>query len=144
MKPVVLAVVALIFYSFNSVIIETKLSKLPPIANMLALHLIIFFFCLPVLFYTLKEYPSSVPWPKLNQWLFLFLFSAFAVCAGMSAFGAYHNGGSLIMITTISALTPLTASFIKYALGHGHPSLTQIIGGLLAILAVVLVVKGGN
>ena len=142
MKPVVLAVVALIFYSFNSVIIETKLSKLPPIVNMLALHLIIFFLCLPVLLYTLKTDPTSLPRPQFNQWLFLCIFSVFAVVAGMSSFAAYHNGGSLIMITTISATTPLTASFIKYALGHGQPSLIQIIGGLLAVLAVILVIKG--
>ena len=142
MKPVALAIIALIFYSLNSVIIETKLSKLPPIVNMLALHLIIFFFCLPILLYTLKTNPASLPWPQFNQWFFLCVFSVFAVVAGMCAFGAYHNGGSLIMITTISALTPLTASFIKYTLGFGQISLTQIIGGLLAVLAVILVIKG--
>lgn len=141
MKPLFLTLIALFFISLNSVIIESKLAKISPLANVFILHLLICGLVFPLLFLSYNS-DLNIVWPKNQQWLFIVLASIFSFMASTCIFSAYHQGGSLILITTVTASVPIVATGLKYLLGLNRPSTPQLIGCILAILAVWLVTKG--
>ena len=139
MRPLVFAILSLIFISINSVILERKLSGISPLASMAIYHTVYFVFVIPI-WYLCFQPSFKVTWPEGNAWLFIFIFSFISLLAGFCTFSAYNTGGSLLTVTVVLTFVPILASVLKGFLTGEWLNLTQILGCFLAVVAVVLVV----
>ena len=140
MKAISLAIAALILCSVQNIIIERKLANISPLVYMALSQLVILSLALSTLFFYRKLDPN-LTMPQGNQYWFLAICGVLIFFSGLCFFGAYHSGGSLIIITTILSLIPLLASFLKFSMGGGSPSGTQILGYFFALIAVILISK---
>lgn len=140
MKSVLLAIIALILCAVQNTIIERKLSQISPLVYMALSQSIIFTLSLSGLFFYHKLDPNIIM-PQGNQYWFLAICGILIFFSGLCFFGAYHSGGSLIVVATILSLVPIVASLIKFAAGGGLPNGNQLLGWLFALIAVILISK---
>lgn len=141
MKSVLFAVIAIFLYALSNVVVEQKISRVPPIINMVIFSGAVFFLSLlTCLFRSTLGVQAVLPdSSQLTAVIFCGLIFFFA---DFCFFSAYNHGGSLVIITTLTVLLPVFASFIKFvSTGDGLPSPAQILGWLFAVLAVFLVAK---
>ncbi len=140
MKPVLFAIAAIVFYAAENVFIERKLANVSPAALMVLLSLQVVLLGIPFLLLQ-RHAGDGFAMPQAGQWRFVLVCGALLACADFCYFSAYKNGGEIMKITTIAILLPVAASVVKFLMGGGMPSLTQLAGWAFAAVGVVLVSK---
>jgi drug/metabolite transporter (DMT)-like permease len=141
MKPVILAVSALILYSIQNVILEQKLAKY----DAFGLLMYFYFAMLPLAIIGLgykKIMNQPAPLPEGSMIIFVLILGVVYFMADSCMVLAYTSGGSLITVATIIAMFPVVASAVKFAWTGNLPNIYQAIGYVLAFLAVIFVAKG--
>lgn len=142
-KVPLLAVIALILYASQNVILEQKLSKF----NVFAILLYFYAVTIPLAFAGLIATKALGQQILVPNGKFIWI----AVGVGILYFvadtcyvGAYTSGGSLFTITSIVIMFPVFASIIRYFWVGGLPNLYHIASYLLALGAIILSIKGNN
>lgn len=141
MKPVIYALLALILYAFQNVLLEQKLSKYSTVAIMVYFYITLLPLALVSLFY-LKVSGQTVLAPSGVTILAAILIGSLYFFADYFYIGAYTSGGSVLTVTSIVIMFPVFASVIKYFWTGGVPNAYQVFGYLLAVAAVLLISKG--
>lgn len=142
-KPVIYALLAMMLYATQNVVLEQKLSKYHTIA------LLVYFYgvLLPVsaiVLMTLKITGQNPAMPSGNGIIIAILAGLIYFFADYFFIGAYTNGGDLLTITSIVVMFPVFASIVKYFWVGGLPNTYQVAGYFLAVLSVVFVNKGSS
>ena len=143
MKPIIMAVSALLLYSIQNVILEQKLAKY----DAFGLLMYFYFAMLPLAVLGLcyrKLMNQPAPLPEGSMIVFVLILGAVYFVADSCMVGAYTSGGELITIATIIAMFPVVSSAIKYVWTGNLPNLYQSIGYILAFMAVVFVARGSS
>lgn len=140
-KPVVFAVLALIFYAFQNVILEQKLSKYSTFAMLTYFYLAVFPLALAGLGY-MKITKQPIIAPSGRMIVLVYVVGLIYFFADSLYIGAYTHGGSALVVSTIVVLFPVMVSVVRHFWVGGWPNYYQIAGYILATLAVFLVVKG--
>lgn len=91
-----------------------------------------------------KTTDAAYDFPVGGDLLMLMLMGVVFAIADYFFIGAYTNGGSLLVVTSIVTLFPVIASLIKFLLTRNIPNLWQISGYACAAVAVFLVAKGST
>lgn len=142
-KPLVLSLLALLFYSIANVIIEEKFSKF----NSLTLMSV---YMVPILLVSVFGWAiARTPDPSFAfpvGWALFFLIAVGFVYAAADYFyiSAYTNGGDLATITCTIAMVPVVASVLKFMRTQSMPNMYHVSGFVLAFIAVLLVSKGST
>lgn len=136
-----LALAAVLLYATQNVLLEQKLAKYSTPALLLIFYLVMAPLAGLRLWY-LSASGQGVNFP-IGTGLGLAVFAGLMYFAADYCFvGAYTSGGDLLTITTIVILFPVAASIAKYLWVGELPTIFQVAGYLLAIVAVWLVIKG--
>ena len=141
MKPVLLAIFALIIYAFNNVLTEQKLAKYSVFSLMTYFYILMLPLAIGGWFY-LKA--THHPTPAPSGWTIIFVMGVGVTyfIADSCYIGAYTNGGTVLTVAGIVALFPALASVIRYIWVGGLPNMYQTVGYILGLLAIVLIAKG--
>lgn len=136
MTPVRFALAAVVLYAAFNVLVERKLSHLPPL-----LIMSIFYLGIPAVVVPSLVLSHQAHGIQLSRTILTLLFAAgiLLAIADFCFFSAFHAGGRVLTVTTIIALMPVAASAIKALVGGGWPSPLQLVGWLFAFAAVLLV-----
>ena len=140
-KPAVFALLAMVFYAVTNVVLEEKFSKF----NNLTLMCV---YVVPVLLVAIvgrglvKTSDPSFDFPVGSDLFILVALGFLWAAADYFYIGAFTNGGSLLMVTSIMIMFPAVASLIKFMWTQSLPNMWQVGGYLLGVCSVMLVIKG--
>ena len=137
MKAFFFILLAVFLYALQNVIIEQKLKQVQPLLALI--HYFPIMLALTVFSLGIQFRGATIEWPSWTTIGFLALCAAIVFIADICFFNAYFNGGSLPMITTMTACLPVIATLIQFGITKQSPTTTQIIGMALAIVAIALV-----
>ncbi len=143
MKPILLALSAMIIYAIQNVIMEQKLSKYSVFPLLVYFYLAMLPMAVCGWFY-LRFTNQSIFVPSGPTILVALALGLMFFAADSCYVGAYTNGGSVIVVGTIVALFPAIASTVKYFWKGSLPNIYQILGYSFALLAVFLLAKGNT
>ena len=138
MRSALFAIIGVFGYVIMNVIIEQRLKQASPLATSLLMLACGIAFVLPAALAQWYFYPKFVLPPLTDIRLLVVLGVAFAF-ADYFFLKAYNSGGSLIMISTMVALFPFFASLLNVAVGGDVPSTRQLLGWIVAVIAIILV-----
>lgn len=138
MKATGYAIGAVLFYAMVNLIIERKLSHISALGNMVFLYLGLTAMVVPLVLLQ-NQFGLTLTMPQKNHTWVILACALLFFAADFCYFSAYKSGGSLLMISTTVALFRVVASAMHAGLGYGMPSGRQIIGWVLAVVAVILV-----
>ena len=143
MKPALLAIAAMVLYASQNVMMEQKLSKFSTPALLTIMYAVMFPLVLARLA-TMKALGEEINFPMGDALFYALLSGAIYFIADYAFVGAYTNGGSVMLVSTIVVTFPVFAAIIKYVM-YGHtPNMYQVVGSVLAFAAVFLVTFGEN
>lgn len=142
MKPVVYALFALFLYATQNVVIEQKLAKFEVSSVLIYFYIIM----LPLAVIRLAQLKLSgqVVTPSGTAILIALIVGVVYFFADYFFLGAYNAGGSLMTVSTIIIMFPIFASIIKYLWVGGLPNMYQVTGYILAMFAIIFVIKGSQ
>ena len=141
MKPVLFACLAMVFYAFQNVLIEQKLSRYSTVAILVFFYASLFpaalaaFFALKASGQQVAVPSGAMMWATVGIGTLYFFGDYFYI-------GAYTRGGNLFTVATIVALFPALASVMKYLWTGVLPNRYHVIGYVFAFAAVAFVAKG--
>ena len=142
-KPVIFALLAVVFYAVASVALEQKFSKY----NNLSL-LVVYAFIVMTLALSARSYLKTADpvwdFPTGQALLLMGTVGVVFFLADYFYLGAYTNKGDVITITTIVTLTPVVASVVKYLWVGGVPNSWQFAAYASAAVTVMLAAKGAS
>ena len=150
-KATLYAIFAPIVYALANVVLEHKLSKYNNL-TLMVIYCAVILGLASIMRLFVKDVGGSsqiLGFPAGGDLFFLVLLGCIFFVADYFFVGAYTNGGDLVTITILTLLFPVFASLFKFAgsffikgMVHTPPNMWQICGYLLAVLAVLLVVRG--
>ena len=141
MKPVIFALVAMVFYAAANVLLENKLSKLNSLTIMVCYSAVIFAFALSARQVTYAD-NSGFEFPVGTALILTLLMGILYTAADYFFISSYTLGGNLYTITVITVMFPVFASLMKFTVTRSLPNVWQVTGYIFAAAAVMLVVKG--
>lgn len=145
MKAALYAAIAVTLYSFMNVALEQKLAKYNASAVLILCYTVMFPLAI-ARWGQLRITDGPIAFPVGTLLVLTLAFGAvyfFADFFYISAFTA--ASGSVMTVTTILMLTPVTSSIVKYFYTGGTlPNSYQVAGYILAVAAVYLVSKGSQ
>lgn len=113
MKPVVFACCSMVFYAFQNVLLEQKLSRYSTVVILLFFYSSLFPVALAA-FFIFKASGQQVVAPSGTMIYVTIGIGALYFVADFFYVGAYTGGGNLFTVATIVALFPAFASVMKY------------------------------
>ena len=148
-KALVFAILAPVLYALANVILEHKYAKYNNLTVLIVVYATVFVLAVAVR-QVVKTTGPSFDFPSGNELLFCILgLSVVFFFADYFFIGAYTNGGDILTITILTLLFPVFASLFKFigskfidGMTYTQPNPYQMGGYALAIIAVLLVVKG--
>lgn len=140
MKPAFYMLVAVTFYASQNVIIERKLAKISPVANIVFFYIGVLALAGTLVVFR-KQWGLNLTMPQNSHVWMLILCGVMLFIADYFLFSAYHSGGSLATVTIVGALFPAIASIIQAVSGGGLPTVRELIAWIFAVIAVVLLSK---
>jgi drug/metabolite transporter (DMT)-like permease len=143
MKPVIFTLIATICYAIANVLFDLKLSKYNILSTIICYISVILVVAILGRIFT-KVDDASFDFPTGSALVAVIILGLIYVTADYFFVGAYTNGGSLVTVTSILTLVPVFASIIKFSINHTLPNRWQVVGYILASLAVLLVAKGSS
>ncbi len=141
MKPIWLALCALVMWALQNVFLDVKLSRFSQIAILLELYLVMLPLALAAWLYMRATHQPIVA-PQGWMLVLVLLSGAMYFAADYCFVSAYTSGGHLLAVSTIVVLFPLFSSIIRFLWVGGTPNRYHLAGYLLAGIAVVLLGKG--
>ena len=141
MKPIWLALCALVMWALQNVFLDVKLSRFSEIAILLELYLVM----LPLAFVGwlyMRGTHQTVVAPQGWMLVLVLLSGVMYFAADYCFISAYTSGGHLLAVSTIVVLFPIFSSIIRYLWVGGTPNRYHLAGYLLAGMAVLLLGKG--
>ena len=144
MKPAWMAVVAMVIYAFQNVVMEQKFGSKYSIFPLLVY---IYLAMLPLAlggWAYLRMTGQPVVQPSGSMIILTILVGLAYFIADSFYLGAYTGGGDVLTVTARVVMIPVLASAIKYFWTGGLPNLYQVIGYILAVAAVIMVAKGSS
>ena len=141
MKTVVFSILSMLLYAISNIIFEQKLSKMNNLTIIVCYTSVVLVLAL-IIRQIVRTDDVSFDFPKGNVLWFALGVGVIYTLADYFFIGAYTNGGSLLMITSIVALFPAVASLFKFLLTREIPNMYQISGYILAFVAIILIAKG--
>ena len=141
MKPLVFAIFAVICYAVGNVIMEERLAKYNNLTIIVGYVPMILVTAL-ILRTLIKTSDPSYDFPQGSDLAIMLMMGVVFAIGDYFFIGAYTNGGSLIVVSSIVTLFPVVASLIKFVLTRDIPNAWQLSGYAFAAIAVVLVGKG--
>ncbi len=143
MKPIIFAILAVIGYAAGNVIMEERLTKYNNLTIIMG-YIPVVFIAAFIMRAATKTSEASYDFPVGSDLVMLMLMGAVFAVADYFFIGAYTNGGSLLVVTSIVTLFPVIASLIKFVLTRDIPNVWQLSGYACAAVAVFLVAKGST
>ncbi len=140
MKSFLFILFAIILYGTQNVIVEQKLKNLQPLVVLL--HCFPVMLLLTIVSLGVQSHGTQIVWPTGSALGFLGLSAVIYFVANVCYFNAFHSGGSLLLITTMTAFIPIVATLVKFAWVRHVPTTLQMVGMALAVVAVALVTMG--
>ncbi|KKT95073.1 MAG: hypothetical protein UW97_C0029G0002 [Parcubacteria group bacterium GW2011_GWA2_45_15] len=145
MRGAIYATIAVVLFSFLNVALEQKLMKYNAAALMVCFYAVM----VPLAFTRVgfvRITEGSVAFPTGTLLIIAFVFGVVYFFADFSYISAFTAAGASVMtVTTILMMTPVFSSLVKYFYtGGGLPNSYQIAGYILAVVAILLVSKGGG
>lgn len=140
-RPIVYAFVAMWLYGLQNVIIEVKLAKYTTMALLLFWYFAMVPLALAGLGYMYFT-GQSIAIPNRTDAVIATAVAVMFFFADFFYVGAYTNGGSVLVVTTMVVLFPAIAQLIKFLWVGGSWNYYHIFGYLFAALAVILISKG--
>lgn len=143
MKPIILALCAMLCYASANVLYEAKLTKVNTFVVLSGWYAIM----LPISLFVLgglRITKQTLGTPSREQMIFIVLTALIWFAADSFFTSAYTAGGTLIAVTSITVMFPAFASVIKYYTSGHTPNGYQIAGYLLAVGAVTLIIRGSQ
>jgi drug/metabolite transporter (DMT)-like permease len=142
-KPVLFAICAMLCYATANVLYELRLSKVNNIVVLCGWYAAMLPVALVILM-GLRLGKTPVVWPGREHIPMIILTAVIWFIADSFFTGAYTSGGTLITVTSITIMFPAFAALIKYYASGHTPNWYQISGYLLAVGAVMLILKGSE
>ena len=142
-KPVMFALLAMVFYAITNVVLAEKFSKFNNLTVMCV-------YVVPIVLvafvgrWLTKTSDPSFDFPVGSDLLTLIIIGFLWAAADYFYIGAFTIGGSLLTITSIMIMFPAVAILIKYLWTRDLPNMWMIGGYILAAGAVMLVIKGST
>ena len=137
--PVVLAFLALAFFTAQNLLLDQKLRGITPPALVLIGNLCIVFLAASTLA-CMSVVHKKIDWPEgaaevnLNCW-----YGVFTFFGGLCVVAAYYRDGNPIVIMTILSMIPVSLMLCRYAWKGIQPSIWQVIACALAVVVMILV-----
>ncbi len=139
MKSVLLALGATFLYAIYNVVLEKRLAKISPLANVLFLIIGMLIAIVVALPFRSKLGVEFSNLPKGNDWLVIFMTGFLILLADLLFYQAYHSEGSLMTITPIVIMMPVFACVMKMLIDGTKPTIHHMIGWALAAGAVLVI-----
>lgn len=140
-RPIVYAFISMWLYGLQNVIIEVKLAKYTTMALLLYWYFAMVPLALAGLGYMYFT-DQSIAIPNRTDAVIAVAVAVMFFFADFFYVGAYTNGGSVLVVTTMVVLFPVIAQLIKFLWVGGSWNYYHIFGYILAALAVILISKG--
>lgn len=143
MNPAILALLSVICYAVSNVIFDQKLSKYSSAGLLFCLYLIpLSLVSLWLIRLKLTHQSPLIPSGKI--FLLVLIVGFILFLADIFFVTSYTTGGNFLVVTTVMTMLPVLAATIKYFWKGGTPNFYQVGGYALAIVAIILVVKGSK
>ena len=137
--PVLYVICAMIMYSFQSIILDKKLSYMSPIVIACIFTIVQIVILFPILL-AMKGFGMDLVMPNREHYGYVLICGLLMGFGALCFFMAYSCGGNFPMVTTVAALLPVFSLLLSVLFWGQIPSVRQVLGCLLAVVAVYLVV----
>lgn len=138
MKPILFALMAVILYAIQNVLIDVKLKQYSTIALLLGFYLVLLPLGL-IAFIYLKSTGQPVVLPSGDGLKILVVVAVLFFVADVLYVGAYTSGGEVVSITILAVLMPVVGAIVKYIWVKEPPTKYHVAGLICAALAITFV-----
>ena len=143
MKPILYAVIAVVLYGVQNVLIDVKLKQYSTIALLLGFYLVLLPLGLGTFIY-LKLSGQPVQLPTGPDLKILAVVAVMFFIADVFYVSAYTSGGEVISITILAVLMPVVGGVVKYLWVKETPTKYHVVALVFAALAILFVAIGNT
>lgn len=143
MKSVLYACAAMVLYAIQNVTIEQRLAKYSTVSILFYFYLVMFPMAAILVSY-MKVSGQQLAWPSGNAITLVLGVGVAYFFADYCFVSAYTSGGSIMTVMILAMMFPVFASIIKYFWVGGLPNFYQIASYLVAVVSILLLIKGGR
>ena len=143
MKSVLYACAAMVLYAIQNVTIEQKLAKYSTVSILFYFYLVMFPMAAILVSY-MKVSGQQLAWPSGNAVTLVLGVGVAYFFADFFFISAYTSGGSVIMVMTVAMMFPVFASIVKFFWTGALPNFYHVASYLVAVVSILLLVKGGR
>lgn len=144
MKVILLALSATFCYAIYNLVLEKRLAKISPMANVLFLILSMLIAITIALPFRSKLGIAMTDLPKGSDWLVILLTGFLILLGDLLFYAAYNFEGSLTTITPIVIMMPVFACAMKMVWDGTKPTAHHIVGWIMAAGAVLIISQAKN
>jgi drug/metabolite transporter (DMT)-like permease len=142
-KSIVYAIIGIVLYAIQNVIIDVKLKQYSTISLLLGFYLAL----LPLaglLFVYQKYFGDGVVVPSGDALKIVAVVAVMFFIADFFYLGAYTSGGNVVVVTILLVLMPIIGALLKFLWVKEVPTLYHIASFVFATLAVVFIAIGNS
>jgi len=143
MKSILLALIGIILYAVQNVIIDVRLKQYSTASLLLGWYVVLLPLAVGLYLYQ-KQAGASLVMPVGRDLVYMIVVAGMFFVADFFYIAAYTHGGNAVTITILLVLMPVVAALMKFVWVQEVPTQYHLAGFVLALLAVLCIAAGDS